>query len=131
MFTGGSGLSLLEGCLIGEALSFGCSGVTLAILGNGLAEAPVIFAGNEEQKKEYLGRMCKDPLVAVNYTFLLCHSSRNFLVSGRPKLSFPPPPPPPLPKRRNLGLINLSFPRSPQKMLGAEVCVGMTSIQSI
>jgi len=33
--------------------------------GNGLAEAPVIIAGNEEQKKKYLGRMTEAPLQAA------------------------------------------------------------------
>ena len=36
-----------------------------AIEANGLAEAPVIIAGNHEQKKEYLGRMTMEPLQAA------------------------------------------------------------------
>lgn len=31
---------------------------------NGLASAPVIVAGSEEQKKEYLGRLTSEPLIA-------------------------------------------------------------------
>uniref|UniRef100_A0A915HUU5 Acyl-CoA dehydrogenase n=1 Tax=Romanomermis culicivorax TaxID=13658 RepID=A0A915HUU5_ROMCU len=37
----------------------------MAILANSLAEAPVILAGNDEQKKNFLGRMTKEPLVAA------------------------------------------------------------------
>lgn len=62
---GGAGLGMIECVLAGEALSYGCSGISTAILANGLAEAPVILAGNEEQKKKYLGRMTESPLIAA------------------------------------------------------------------
>lgn len=54
---GGLGLGVSQGCMIVEELSYGCSGIGTALEANDLGEMPVILAGNEEQKKEYLGRM--------------------------------------------------------------------------
>jgi hypothetical protein len=34
-----------------------------------LQEAPVILAGNHEQKKKYLSRMIEEPLIAVGLQF--------------------------------------------------------------
>merc|ERR1719231_246657 len=62
---GGLGLGALDGCLIAEELAWGCTGMMTAIEANGLAEAPVIIAGSEEQKKKYLGRMTEQPLQAA------------------------------------------------------------------
>ncbi|CAK8673644.1 unnamed protein product [Clavelina lepadiformis] len=59
---GGLGLGALEASVIGEELAYGCTGISTAILANDLGEAPVIFAGNHEQKKKYLGRMVEEPL---------------------------------------------------------------------
>ncbi|KAJ2957658.1 hypothetical protein NQZ79_g6627 [Umbelopsis isabellina] len=61
---GGLGLGVLDGAIVTEELAYGCSGMQTAIEANGLAEAPVIVAGNEEQKKKYLGRMTEEPLMA-------------------------------------------------------------------
>lgn len=54
---GGLGLSLLEECVVAEELAWGCSGMSTATGVNGLAILPVLVAGNEEQKKEYCGRL--------------------------------------------------------------------------
>ncbi|KAI9291359.1 acyl-CoA dehydrogenase [Neoconidiobolus thromboides FSU 785] len=62
---GGLGLGVLDGCIITEELAFGCTGIQTAIEANGLAEAPVILAGNDAQKKKYLGRMTEEPLMAA------------------------------------------------------------------
>ena len=62
---GGLGLGVLEGVLIGEETAWGCTGVSTAIEANTLAEAPVIVAGNEAQKKKYLGRMTEEFLFAA------------------------------------------------------------------
>jgi len=62
---GGPGLSTLDCVLIIEALSYGCSAIQLCIMGPSLAVAPVLISGNEEQKKEYLGRLAKEPLYAA------------------------------------------------------------------
>eukprot|EP00054_Salpingoeca_dolichothecata_P003936 m.28912 g.28912 ORF g.28912 m.28912 type:complete len:444 (-) comp14234_c0_seq2:67-1398(-) len=61
---GGLGLGAVSGSIIAENLAYGCTGVSTAMEANGLAEMPVILAGNEEQKKKYLGRMIEEPLVA-------------------------------------------------------------------
>jgi len=61
---GGLGLGCLDGCLIGEELAYGCTGIMTAMEANGLAEAPLIVAASHEQKMKYLGRMCDDPLQA-------------------------------------------------------------------
>ena len=62
---GGAGLGVLDGCLITEELAYGCTGIATAMEANGLAAAPVIVAGNEEQKKEFLGRLTREPLFAA------------------------------------------------------------------
>lgn len=62
---GGLGLPLLSGVLVGEELSYGCSGISTAILGNCLAESPLFVAGSDAQKKKYLGRMTEAPLMAA------------------------------------------------------------------
>ncbi|XP_061834899.1 medium-chain specific acyl-CoA dehydrogenase, mitochondrial [Nerophis lumbriciformis] len=62
---GGMGLSIFDNCLITEELAYGCTGVQTAIEANSLGQMPVIIAGNEEQKKKYLGRMTEEPLMCA------------------------------------------------------------------
>ena len=62
---GGLGLSAFEEVLIAEELAYGCSGMMTAMEGNGLASAPLIIAGTDAQKKEYLGRLTAEPLQAA------------------------------------------------------------------
>ncbi|KAJ6640636.1 putative medium-chain specific acyl-CoA dehydrogenase, mitochondrial [Pseudolycoriella hygida] len=62
---GGIGLSVFDACLVVEEMSFGCSGIQVAITSSGLAQSPVILAGNEQQKKKYLGRLAEEPLFAA------------------------------------------------------------------
>jgi acyl-CoA dehydrogenase len=57
---GGAGLGVLEGCLIAEEVAWGCTGIGTAMEANTLAEAPVIVAGSEEQKKTWLAPMVKE-----------------------------------------------------------------------
>lgn len=59
---GGAGLGTLEGCLISEEIAYGCSGVSTALEANTLAAAPIIVAGNEDQKKQFLGMLTASPL---------------------------------------------------------------------
>ncbi|CAO3591203.1 unnamed protein product [Absidia cylindrospora] len=61
---GGNELSVLDSALITEELAFGCTGIQTAIEANNLAEAPLVVAGSDEQKKKYLGRMTESPLMA-------------------------------------------------------------------
>ncbi|VDK70976.1 unnamed protein product [Litomosoides sigmodontis] len=62
---GGLELPPLETVLIVEALAYGCSAIQLCIMGPSLAAAPVSMAGNEEQKKKYLGMLTAEPLIAA------------------------------------------------------------------
>uniref|UniRef100_A0A0N5ANI2 Medium-chain specific acyl-CoA dehydrogenase, mitochondrial n=1 Tax=Syphacia muris TaxID=451379 RepID=A0A0N5ANI2_9BILA len=61
---GGIGLDSLTSTIIAECLAYGCTGISTGLLTNGLAETPLIIAGSEEQKKNFLGRMTEEPLVA-------------------------------------------------------------------
>ncbi|KAG9508719.1 putative medium-chain specific acyl-CoA dehydrogenase, mitochondrial [Fragariocoptes setiger] len=54
---GGPGLGLVEACIVAEQFGYGCTGIGTSMESNGLAQAPVILFGNEEQKKKYLGRL--------------------------------------------------------------------------
>lgn len=62
---GGLGLGVLEGCIITEEFAYGCTGIATAMEANTLASAPVIVAGNEAQKKEFLGRLISEPIFAA------------------------------------------------------------------
>jgi acyl-CoA dehydrogenase len=62
---GGLGLGVLEGCIITEELAYGCTGIATAMEANTLAAAPVIVAGNDEQKKEFLGQLTSEPKFAA------------------------------------------------------------------
>lgn len=50
---GGAGLDLLTGAMISEELAKGCAGVATVCAANSLASFPILFAGTDEQKKEY------------------------------------------------------------------------------
>jgi len=65
---GGMGLSLVEEMLVTEELSWACSGIALAITINNLSALPVIVAGTEAQKEEYLGRLVDGKLAAYCVT---------------------------------------------------------------
>ncbi|XP_065132434.1 medium-chain specific acyl-CoA dehydrogenase, mitochondrial [Paramisgurnus dabryanus] len=62
---GGMGLGIFEACLITEELAYGCTGVQTAIEANSLGQMPVIIAGNDAQKKKYLGRLTEEPLMCA------------------------------------------------------------------
>lgn len=57
---GGMGLGSFEGCLIAEEIASGCTGIGTAMEANNLAEAPVIIAGTDEQKKRFLVPMTEE-----------------------------------------------------------------------
>ena len=61
---GGPGLGELENALIAEQLAFGCTGIQTSLLANTLALTPIKLAGNEDQKKKYLGMLTASPLFA-------------------------------------------------------------------
>lgn len=51
---GGQGLSTFDASLIDEELGYGCTGITTALTANSLAQIPIIIAGTDEQKKQWL-----------------------------------------------------------------------------
>ena len=59
------GLSTTLGCVVAEKMAYGCTGILLAIEANGLGSMPIMLAGNEEQKKKYLGRIIEEPIMCA------------------------------------------------------------------
>ncbi|MBW1883840.1 MAG: acyl-CoA dehydrogenase family protein [Deltaproteobacteria bacterium] len=51
---GGVGLSVLSACLNVEEISRGCAGITTSLISNDLGLTPILLAGSEEQKREWL-----------------------------------------------------------------------------
>src|SRR5271157_2498479 len=56
---GGPGLGVLDTCMIVEELNYGCAGISNAVCANDLATLPILIAGNDEQKRTYLGQLVK------------------------------------------------------------------------
>jgi acyl-CoA dehydrogenase len=61
---GGPGLGSLESCIIEEELGWGCSGVATSMTANGLALTPILLAGTEEQKAEFVAPFAKELMYA-------------------------------------------------------------------
>jgi acyl-CoA dehydrogenase len=76
---GGPGLSYLDGCLIEEELSWGCSGIQTSLGANGLAAAPVLIGASDEVKREYFGELIAAPVLA---SFCLTEPDAGSDVSG-------------------------------------------------
>lgn len=62
---GGLGASILEECVIAEAMAYGCSGIQTALMLNQLAVLPLLLAGTTEQKQHYLPWIVDDGKVAA------------------------------------------------------------------
>jgi acyl-CoA dehydrogenase len=62
---GGMGLGTLDGCMITEKISYGCTGIMTALEANGLGSMPIMIAGNEAQKKKYLTRLIEEPIMCA------------------------------------------------------------------
>jgi acyl-CoA dehydrogenase len=76
---GGPGLSYLDGCIIEEELSWGCSGVQTSLGANGLASAPVMIGGSEDVKREFAEELIASPKLA---SFCLTEPDAGSDVSG-------------------------------------------------
>ena len=76
---GGAGLNYLDGCIIEEELSWGCSGVQTSLGANGLASAPVMLGGSEEVKREFAEELVAEPKLA---SFCLTEPDAGSDVSG-------------------------------------------------
>ncbi|MCA9536520.1 MAG: acyl-CoA dehydrogenase family protein [Myxococcales bacterium] len=62
---GGAGVGEVEHVLITEELAFGCTGIQTSFTANTLAATPILIAGNEAQKKKYLGMLTAEPIFAA------------------------------------------------------------------
>jgi acyl-CoA dehydrogenase len=60
---GGPGLPGFDGMLIGEELNWGCSGIGTSILANTLGAGPVLIAGSDEQKRQWLPPLLEEPIL--------------------------------------------------------------------
>ena len=76
---GGPGLSIFDGILVAEELAWGCSGITVAIIANTLGAAPVVLAGSQEQKREWLSPLIEEPILCC---FALTEANAGSDVSG-------------------------------------------------
>jgi acyl-CoA dehydrogenase len=76
---GGAGLNYLDGCIIEEELSWGCSGVQTSLGANGLASAPVMLGGSEDVKREFAEDLVASPKLA---SFCLTEPDAGSDVSG-------------------------------------------------
>ncbi|MEA2156175.1 MAG: acyl-CoA dehydrogenase [Solirubrobacteraceae bacterium] len=76
---GGAGLNYLDGCIIEEELSWGCSGVQTSLGANGLASAPVMLGGSEDVKREFCEELVAEPKLA---SFCLTEPDAGSDVSG-------------------------------------------------
>jgi acyl-CoA dehydrogenase len=76
---GGLGLSIFDGMLIGEELSWGCSGIAVSIVANMLGSAPIVLAGTDEQKRKWLPPLVESPLLC---SFALTEPNAGSDVSG-------------------------------------------------
>jgi len=65
---GGMGLSHFEECLISEELAWGCAGISSAIGVSSLGISPILISGNDDQKKEYFGRLMDGQMAAYCLT---------------------------------------------------------------
>ena len=76
---GGAGLGALEGALIGEELCWGCAGIATAIVANILGALPMLLAGTEEQRREWLPPLLEEPILC---SFALTEPEAGSDVSG-------------------------------------------------
>jgi acyl-CoA dehydrogenase len=60
---GGPGLGCFDGLLVGEELYWGCAGIGTSISANGLGAGPVIIAGTDEQRAEWLPPLLEKPIL--------------------------------------------------------------------
>jgi acyl-CoA dehydrogenase len=76
---GGLELSGFDGMLIGEELSWGCAGMAVSIVANTLGAAPVLVAGDDDQKRRFLAPLVDEPILC---SFALTEPNAGSDVSG-------------------------------------------------
>jgi acyl-CoA dehydrogenase len=57
---GGVGLTILDSCIVTEELAWGCAGFTTSIMCNDLGLMPILLAGSDAQKKDWLAPCASD-----------------------------------------------------------------------
>jgi len=63
---GGAGVNdQVSWAIVREELSWGCPGLTIAMLASNLAATPILHMGTPEQKKKYLTRLCDPNHIAL------------------------------------------------------------------
>jgi acyl-CoA dehydrogenase len=62
---GGLGLSSLDACIIVEEIAWACGGIATSIMCNDLALTPIVVAGDDAQKKQWLEPCTESPLLAA------------------------------------------------------------------
>lgn len=61
---GGTGLSVLDACLVLEELARGCAGVTTSLVANDLALTPIRLRGSAEQRKRFIAGLIEQRQLA-------------------------------------------------------------------
>ena len=62
---GGLGLGMVDECLIGEELAYGCMGIYTVLMASELGITPILVGGTEEQQKRFLGPLTEKPSLAA------------------------------------------------------------------
>ena len=62
---GGPGKTQVEEVLVCEELAWGCGGLYTSIMANGLGITPILIAGSDEQKKQWLSKLVEAPVFAA------------------------------------------------------------------
>jgi acyl-CoA dehydrogenase len=62
---GGLGVGCFEHCLLQEEIAYGCAGVNTSLTANMLGAMPLMVAGTDAQKKEWLSRLTDEPIYAA------------------------------------------------------------------
>ncbi len=60
---GGLGLGTFDGMLVGEELNWGCTGIGTSLVANGLGAGPVLIAGTDDQKAQWLPPLIERPIL--------------------------------------------------------------------
>ncbi|GAA5502176.1 Acryloyl-CoA reductase (NADH) [Deinococcus xinjiangensis] len=62
---GGLGLGMLDECLIGEELAYGCMGIFTVLMASELGITPILVGATEEQQKRFLTPLTEKPSLAA------------------------------------------------------------------
>jgi acyl-CoA dehydrogenase len=57
---GGLGGTCMDNCLVQEEVAYGCSGMNTSLAANSLGATPLLVAGSDEQKRQYLSRLTRE-----------------------------------------------------------------------